>query len=457
MTISKNMKGSFARGQKPKDSAWSDLAEAFTAAALNNIAGNNGNAAIKPVTIPSTNVKFDRKGTYTATCTKAIQVDWNALNTSSGNVSGSGHYQSANIDTVEYPVTNPGLSQAEIDAQIAAFQAGISGDSDWTSSNIAIDGVFITGDQNGHEDIIGMNGSTPVCAFHNKNNAFSRGDQRDFGLSGAAHSAIAALLGSTAKQNMINNYFAFLLRQFKTIVAGSSAAGSAGATTSGTIGNLGMKQKRGIPRLTAAQFKTDFDSNPQFRADLEACIKSRTTAVPSWRVVSTYSKTAFGVPSVACKIYNFTAGSIVNGSCSHNGGSVLQIKDAAGAKVCKITVRGDDNRIAQVLMQGHERTGNLIGENKMRPSLRKVIRKAIQEIALHENIMSDDDMEDLEQFVQQPTNYPGMDALPDADSDEFTEDMFDVEVEVVEESTSKTNANFVNEARWAKLAGILKD
>ena len=192
---------------------------------------------------------------------------------------------------------------------------------------------------------------TPTVAFHNKNNAFSKGDQRDFGLSGAAHSALAALLTGNPKQNMINQYFAFLLRQFKTIIKGSAAPGQTGATVSGTVGQKGMKQTGGIPRITAMQFKTDFDSDQTFRDDLEACLKARTTAVTSFRLVSTYPKNGgFQVPSIAHKVYTLAAGSISNGSCTVSGNNI-RIKDANGNNVCKITCRSDDNRIAQVLMQ----------------------------------------------------------------------------------------------------------
>ena len=170
MSISKNMKGSFSRGAQDKDSAWSDLAEAFTAAALNNIAGGNGNSAIKPVTIPATSVKFSRGNQNIKSCTNAVQVDWNALNTSG--LAGSG-LQVPNIETKEYPVTGPGLTQAEIDAQIAAFQQGVQ--AALTSKNVTVDGVFITGDGTGHEDIIGITNGAPSVAFHNKNNAFSKG------------------------------------------------------------------------------------------------------------------------------------------------------------------------------------------------------------------------------------------------------------------------------------------
>ena len=453
MSISLNMKGSFSRGQQPKDGPWSDLAEAFTAAALNNIAGNNGNAAIKPVTIPATSVKFDKVGTYTVTCTDAIQVNWNALNTSGA--AGSG-LQTPNIGTVEYPMTGA-LTQAEINAQIQAFQDGITNDKDWKASPPNVTGVFVTGDGTGHEDIIGMNGSTPVCAFHNKNNAFSKGDGRDFGLSGAAHSALAALMPSTQKQNMINNYFAFLLRQFKTIVKGKGTPGSSGATTSGTIGNLGLKQEGGIPRITATQFKTDFDNIPAFRRDLEACIQSRTTAVPSWRVVSTYQKTGYGVPSVVCKMYTFVAGSIVNGTCTQKGNNI-QILNSKGKKVCKITVRSDDNRIAQVLMQGHAPIGSILGENRMNSRLRNVLRKALHEIIIQESL-SPEAMADLEEFAQEPSQYPGLENLPDAENDEFNEAIFDTQIELADELQESyfSDENTINESRWLKLAGILKD
>ena len=429
----------------PKDSAWAVVCEWMTAWALAGLPAGG----VTPVKASGT---FGGQGATTA---DAIQVDWDKVctgtirkavekdntgtrrrNTETGMDTSGSLTNKSGIEQV--PATSP-FTQAELDALGAAIKVETDkcmGMVDGMTANLGPNNVFVTSNDTGHTDILVLqDDGIPVAGFHNKNNAQTRGDARDIGMSSAGQSALAGSQLDGARE-YLQSITAWMNDQFSNIPANKfedviqkidGPAGQNSFVIQSAIKQVATKTGRMGARITRDAFVKLYNNTPAVRTNFGNYVEQRLSIVPQFRIITDCGKAAFKTWTVSSDKYDVAGFRWEDGKATASSADTkaeLKIPTSEGEKTIECTIRSDDNRVIQLKLK----------EN----------RSYNKYDLIAEEIASMDGGQDIPPDVA------------DALVDELLNLIGPIPAEVVNE-TDVSGDEMINESRWLKLAGLLND
>ena len=432
-----------------KDSAWAVVCEWMTAWALAGLPSGG----VTPVQAAGT---FGGGGIAT---TEGIQVNWDVIcggslasavkrdntgtrrrNTDVG-MEGSMTNKSG-IEQV--PATSP-FTQAELDALGQAIKVEtdkLVKEVDGMPGALGPANVFVTDNDRGHTDILVLTAEgIPLAGFHNKNNAHSRGDNRDIGMSNASFSALAGSQLDGAKE-YLESITDWMEQQYTSIpqskrrdiiqtIQGPQTSSGTDFVLQRTIKDVTTVGGRGYAgRISRNVFVQLYNSTPGMRTKFGKYIEDRLTIVPQFKIITDCGKKNFVTWTVSSEKYEVDnylwEKGIASASSSNQSEVFVDIPTTpSGTKRIVATLRSDG------------RATQLKFENK-NMSKYQILAEEIAE------------MKELDGGEELP---PDMEA---ALVDELIKAIGPVPAELLGE-TDDNDGGTINESRWLKLAGLLND
>ena len=344
----------------------------------------------------------------------------------------------------QVPATSP-FTQAELDALGQAIKVEtdkLVKEVDGMPGALGPANVFVTDNDRGHTDILVLTAEgIPLAGFHNKNNAHSRGDNRDIGMSNASFSALAGSQLDGAKE-YLESITDWMEQQYTSIpqskrrdiiqtIQGPQTSSGTDFVLQRTIKDVTTVGGRGYAgRISRNVFVQLYNSTPGMRTKFGKYIEDRLTIVPQFKIITDCGKKNFVTWTVSSEKYEVDNYLWEKGTASASSSNQSEVfvdipTTPLGTKRIVATLRSDG------------RATQLKFENK-NMSKYQILAEEIAE------------MKELDGGEELP---PDMEA---ALVDELIKAIGPVPAELLGE-TDDNDGGTINESRWLKLAGLLND